>query len=106
MEAINPSTLAPLMVGRLIALNKNPGVRPTGVGDVAKAILNILKKDIQKVSGSAQLCTGQISGIEAEVHAVQSLFDCPDNEAVILVDASNAFNSLDHKTALINIHTG
>ena len=107
-ETINPSTLAPLMAGRLIALNKNPGVRPIGVGDVArriiaKAILNILKKDIQDVVGSAQLCVGQISGIEAAVHAVQSLFECPENEALLLVDASNAFNSLNRKTALINI---
>ena len=107
-ETINPSTLAPLMAGRLIALNKNPGVRPIGVGDVtrcniAKAILNILKRDIQDVVGSAQVCVGQISGIEAAVHAVQSLFECPENEALLLVDASNAFNSLNRKTALINI---
>ena len=37
---------------------------------MAKAILAIVKPDIQDVAGSLQLCAGQISGTEAAVHAV------------------------------------
>ena len=50
-----------------------------------------------------QLCTGQISGTEAAVHAVCTLFEQDDTEAVLLVDASNAFNLLNRQTALHNI---
>ena len=46
---------------------------------------------------------GQISGIEAAVHAVRAAFESEENEAVLLVDASNAFNSLNRQVALHNI---
>ena len=107
-DMIDPSITAPLLACRLIALNKNPGVRPIGIGDtarriIAKAILTITKTDIQDAAGSVQLCAGQISGIEAAVHAVDSLFQQENTEAILLVDASNAFNSLNRLTALHNI---
>ena len=50
-----------------------------------------------------QLCAGQVAGIEAGVHAVHTLFQKEDTEAVLLVDASNAFNALNRQTALHNI---
>ena len=83
-------------------------MRPIGVGDtarqiIAKAILAATKVDIQEAAGSLQLCAGQISGIEAAVHAVDSLFQQEETEAILLVDASNAFNSLNHLCALHNI---
>ena len=91
----------------LLALDKNPGVCPIRIGDtarhiIAKAILNITRQDAQKPAGS-QLCAGQISGIEAAVHAVRSFFQREETEALLLVDASNAFNSLNQQTALHNI---
>ena len=45
----------------------------------------------------------QISGIETAVHAVRTLFKKEETEALLLVDASNAFNSLNRQTALLNI---
>ena len=41
---------------------------------IAKDILTITRLDIQEAAGSLQLCASQISGIEAAVHAVDSLF--------------------------------
>ena len=38
------------------------------------------------------------------LHAVRSSFDLDDTEGVLLVDASNAFNSLNRAVALHNIH--
>lgn len=43
------------------------------------------------MAGSLHLCAGQISSIEAAAHAVDSLFQ---QEEILLVDASNAFNPL------------
>ena len=41
---------------------------------MAKAALMIIRQDILEASSSAQLCTGQLAGVEAAVHAVCSLF--------------------------------
>ena len=46
---------------------------------------------------------GQISGIEAAVHAVRTAFEKDDCEAVLLIDATNAFNTINHQVALQNI---
>ena len=34
IEEIDDSSLSPLMVSMLVPLNKNPGLRPIGVGEV------------------------------------------------------------------------
>ena len=57
---------------------KNPGVRPIGICEVSrriisKAVLYVIKGDIQDAAGSNQLCGGQVAGIEAAVHAVRQL---------------------------------
>ena len=105
---VNPKLIAPFLACRLIALDKNPGVRPIGIGDtarriIAKAVLSIVRADIQEASGCIQLCGGQISGIEAAVHAARTSLESDDSEAILLVDATNAFNSLNRQTALHNI---
>ena len=47
---------------------------------------------------------GQIAGVEAAVHAVRSSFLRDATKGVLLVDASNAFNPLNRKVTLHNIH--
>ncbi len=59
--------------------------------------------DIQDAAGSLQLCAGQIAGAEAAVHATRESFLNENTEAVLLVDASNAFNALNRQVALRNI---
>ena len=64
----------------LLALDKNPGVRPIGIGEVAcwiiaKAVLYTIGGDIQEAAGSIQLCTGQTSGSEAAVHAMNQAYN-------------------------------
>ena len=97
-------------MSRLIALNQRPGVRPIGIGDtarriIAKAVLTIVAPDVQEATGCRQMCGGQISGIEAAVHATRSAFELEENEAVLLVDATNAFNALNRQVALHNIRS-
>ena len=60
---------------RLIALDKNPGVRPIGIGEtsrriIAKAVLQVVKQDILDAAGCLQWCAGQRAGCEAAVHAI------------------------------------
>ena len=102
---VHPSSIAPLLACHLIALDKHPGVCPIGFGDtacqiIAKAVLSIIKPDIQDATGCQQMCGGQICGIEA---AVCQAFDSESCEAALLIDATNAFNSLNCQTALQNI---
>jgi len=70
---------------------------------IAKAALSIIRDDIQASAGSFQLCAGQLAGAEAAIHSVCSLFACSDCDIILLVDASNAFNSLNCIVALHNI---
>ena len=91
---------------RLIALDKCPGVRPGEVVRriIGKAVLATVKMDILEAAGPLQLvCAGQDTGCEAAIHAMRSLFAEENTEAVLLVDASNAFNSLNRQVALRNI---
>ena len=49
------------------------------------------------------MCAGQDSGCESAIHAVHDLFNHPETEPILLIDASNAFNSQARHTALLNI---
>ena len=100
MEAFLSCTLVPL--------NKKPGVRPMGIGEVlrrivGKSITTVLKKDIQDAAGNLQLCAGQLGGCETAVHAMAEIFNDDETEAVLLVDASNAFNSINRAVMIQNI---
>ena len=107
-EYIDPKILSPLLSCRLIALNKNLGVRPIGIGEIprrilVKAVLRITESDIRYAAGALQLSAGQIAGVETAVHMVQDTFCCDETEAALLVDASNAFNTLNRAAALHNV---
>ena len=99
---VDPSGPTAFVACRLIALNKCPGVRPRGIGETARrvigqAIAKVLSDDIQKATAPLQLCAGHKSGCEDAVHAMREVFDSSETEALILVDASNAFNSLNRQ---------
>ena len=107
-EAVHPDGLSAFVACRLIPLDKQPGVRPIGIGEVprriiAKAVLHLVDLDVREACGALQVCAGCEGGCEAAVHAVRQLFDDPGSQAVLLVDASNAFNSVNRQAALHNI---
>ena len=106
MTCVDPLGLHAFTACRLIPLNKNPGVRPIGIAEAlrritAKAILAIVKQDVETAAGSLQVCAGQEGGCEAAVHAMRQVFSAAEDNAVLLVDASNAFNSL-HRLATLH----
>ena len=101
-----------LLASRLIALDKCPGVRPIGVGEtfrrvVGKVICLITRSDASLACGSQQLCAGLPGGIEGAIHAMTELFDVNQNLTtgwgVLMIDASNAFNSLNRIAMLLNV---
>ena len=105
---VDPCGLAAFTACLLMALDKCPGVRPIGISEIVrhilgKAILAIVGGDVQETSGALRLCAGQKSGCEAAVHAMRQIFDDTNAQAVLLVDASNAFNNLYRQTLLHNI---
>ena len=106
---LDPKGFAALVACRLIALDKCPGVRPIGIGETVRRIIGkatalAIRDDIQDAAGPLQVCAGHLAGCEAAVHAMRQVFDASDTNAVLLVDASNAFNSLNRQAALRNIH--
>ena len=70
---------------------------------MGKAINWILKDDIQEFVGPLQTETGLKAGTEAAIHSMRLIFEDSSTEAVILVDANNAFDSINRKVALHNI---
>ena len=106
-KIIDPYCIDSFVACKLIPLNKNPGVRPIGVGEIIRRIIGkaiewVLKSDIQKAAGPLQVSTG-VQGAEAAIHAMKEVFESDENEAVILIDAKNAFNSFNRNVALHNI---
>jgi len=102
------ATLMPFVACRLIPLDKCPGVRPIGIGDVprriiAKAVLFVINEDIVSAAGPLQTCAGHADGSEAALHAIKDMFEDSECEAALLVNATNAFNCVNHQAALHNI---
>ena len=70
---------------------------------IAECVTRVTKQDIIEASGPLQVCTGLKSGAEAAIHVMHGIFDADDAAAVSLIDASNAFNSLNRASALHNV---
>ena len=73
---VNQSALSAFTAYRLIALNKCPGIRSIGVGEMAryilgKAILTTIRNEVQEAAGALQLCAGQQAGCKSAVHAMR-----------------------------------
>ena len=61
---VDLSCIFPLLASHLIALDKNPGVRPISIGQtsrriITKAVLTVILGDVQDTAGSVQLCAVQ-----------------------------------------------
>ena len=97
------------MACRLVALDKCPGVRPVDVGETlrriaSKSVCMLTRCDLEDICSTSQLCGGVRSGIEGTINTVHDLFDEHQEEGwgVLLIDASNAFNSINHQAVLWN----
>ena len=89
------------MSGRLISLDKHPGVHLFGVGEMWR---HCFSKIAVKVKGTEatiacqddQLCAGLKGRIDGTIHGVQDLWDknLSTEEFFLLVDAKNVFNRI------------
>ena len=70
---------------------------------IGKWVTRVAKQDVINASGAMQVCAGQKSGGEAAIHAMRNIFEADETDTALLVDASNAFNSLNRAAALNNI---
>lgn len=60
-------------------------------------------REVMDASGSLQVCAGQKSGSEAAIHAMREIFEADETDAALLINASNAFNSLNRAAALHSV---
>ena len=108
-EFVDPLTIQPILASRLFPRDKGNGdVRQIGVGEVirriiGKCVTKVTKQDIIEPSGSLQVCVGFESRSEAAIHAMHNIFEADNTDAVLLIDSSNAFNSLNRAAALHNV---
>ena len=105
---MDPAGLSTLVACRLIPLNKCPGVRPIGVGEVlrriiGKAVMRIVRPDVVRAAGSLQVCAGLEGVCAAAVHAMHEIVRNEATEGILLVDAANTFNNLNRKATLHNM---
>ena len=107
-QTYHPQLMESYVSCRLIALDKNPGVRPIGVGEVLRRIVGKTisfhcKEEIKDAAGPLQTCAGHGGGAEAAIHAMRAVFKEDSTDAILLIDATNAFNCLNRLVALHNI---
>ena len=107
-EEIDSEAPRPYKACLLIPLDKNPGVRPIGVGEVlrriiGRSILRCVGNDLKLLGKNKQLCLGQKCGIEHAIHSLRQQSETPEVQGILLIDAKNAFNSLNRDLALRNI---
>ena len=72
-------------------------------GIKGNAIVMQLKDDIKTLVESLQVCAGHEAGCKSLIHPMPTFYEERSSEAVLLVDASSTFNSVNSNEFLHNI---
>jgi hypothetical protein len=107
-EYVDPQGLEALLANRGIAIDKCPGLRPVGVGEMArriigKAVMAVTGEKVRDAVGALQLCAGHPVGVESAIHAMRGFLDDDSSDGILLIDADNAFNRVNRAVALWNV---
>ena len=102
-DLIETHTIDTFLSCRLILLDWNPRLRPTGVGEflrrtAGKVIVSVLKKDLIKSTGTLPVFAELEAGMEAAIHSINMIYKDEKTHAIFLVD--NALNSLNRQSFL------
>ena len=86
-EELNPELTEPYNAHRLIPFDKNPGVRPIGIGEVMRRIIGqkitkCLKNELMSLVSNDQFCLGQKFGIECAIHTLRDQYSKTSADAV------------------------
>ena len=108
-KKLDVSSLEAFLSCRLIPLDKNSGLLQIGVGEIlrriaVKVVVSSTRNDIIDSVESLQVCARHAAGCEALIHAMNNIFQDEQTEAVLLVDAANAFNAVNRKRFMHNIN--
>ena len=102
-----------MKANRLIALNNCPGVWLIGIGEGLRLVLGCVLAlvtgwEAQSACGMDQLACGMQCGIKRAINATSALYDDHSNDGwgFLLMDATNAFNSVNRVTTLWNLSQG
>ena len=73
----------------MIGLDKNPGIRPVGIGEIFRRIVTAaltqnFRGETRNATGPIQTCGGARSGVEAAVHTMSGLYDDSTTECGII----------------------
>ena len=95
----NDGSLEAFLACKLIPLDMNSGVRPIWIGEVirrvlGRAVMTTFRRNIIENVGDLHFCASQRAGCEEAFHASSSMFSEDDSDAILLVDADNAFNRI------------
>ena len=76
-------------------MDKNPGIRPVGVGEVLRRILGknvagFFKEEIKETADPFQVCAGHSADSEAAIHAMSQVFIEEGTDGILLIDVGNA----------------
>ena len=96
------------MIVWMIALDKQPGIRPVVEGEtwrrmMAKRLLRVTGPEAKVACGTTQLAGGVEAGIEGAIHAMRVLWEEHNQEedwGFLLINARNTFNE-ENRTALL-----
>ena len=83
-------------------------LKPIGIGEVlrriiGKTVTQCTKSDFKNLAKHFQLRLGQKCGIKYAIHSLRNEFEKPETDAILLIDAEKAFNSLNRELGLKNV---
>ena len=58
----------------------------------------VMREDVKLAAGNLQVCVGHQAGGEATIHAMKEIFKDKEMDEAILLDATNAFNSINKRS--------
>ena len=65
--------------------------------------MSVVKKKVVQPAGSLQVCAGQVAGVGSAIQSMFDLFERDNSAALLQIDATNSFNSLNCNMFLNNI---